>query len=216
MVFLRKRHPEQYEHNILHRLAGKPEAFNQYNDVKAQAAMITYDKGREIPRSSFVVEDQIGSGNFGSVHKGRINDWRADNSKLEVAMKSISGHVGDDDIANFLDEIKIMSYVKPHINLVSLIGACTSELNISREMWLVIEFCKNGELRKYLIKNKNKILSGKNTEAINDRCLVSLSRYLFHGNSARLKLTIHEKFTLLRNHRRNYLHHLLLCQPTTK
>ena len=49
---------------------------------------------------------------------------------------------------------------------------------------------------------------------IDDRCLVSLSRrFLFHGNSAESKLTIHEKFTLLRNHRRSYFHYLLLCHP---
>ena len=60
-------------------LSGKPNMFNQKRDIKSQAAMITYDKRREISRSSFVVGDQIGSGNFGSVHKGHVKELYSTN-----------------------------------------------------------------------------------------------------------------------------------------
>ena len=208
--FLRRRLAKTSEYNgysitLKSLLAGKPgSSINEYSDVKAHAALISYDKEREIPRSAFVVGDQIGSGNFGSVHKGSINELHASTSRSEVAIKSISGHVGDDEISNFIDEVKIMSYVKPHVNLVSMIGACTSELDKSREMWLVIEFCDHGELRKYLIQNKNKILSGAKTEVINNRCLVRWSydvakgmqylseNFIIHGDLAARNILLGE------------------------
>ena len=98
VLFLRKRLSKTSDNNryaitIKFVLTGKPGSFNEYSDVKDQAALITYDKEREIPRSAVVVGEQIGSGNFGSVHKGRITELHTSNSRSEVAIKSISGHI---------------------------------------------------------------------------------------------------------------------------
>ena len=169
---MRKRLAEKYDSDLGYLLAGKPDIFNRNRDVKAQASLMPYDKTREIPRASFEVGDQIGSGNFGTVHKGIIKEFFSTTSKAEVAIKSISGHVGEQEVENFLYEIKIMSYIKPHINLVSLIGACTSEFDKNKEMWLVIEFCEHGDLRTFMVENMNKIKLGEESEKINSRCLV--------------------------------------------
>ena len=82
---------------------------------------------------------------------------------------------------DFLGEIKIMSHINPHINLVSMIGACTSELSKDGCAWLLIEFCHHGDLRSYLIENETKILSGNQTDSINSRCLIKWSHHIANG-----------------------------------
>ena len=153
-------------------LTGKPNLVNPDRNLKDQVALLAYNTEREIPRTSFEVGDQIGSGNFGSVHRGTIKEFYGTNSKPDVAIKCISGHVGQSEINNFLDEIKIMSYVDPHINLVSMIGACTKEQEKTNEMWLVLEFCEYGDLKSYLITNSHKILTGNANDQLNSRCLL--------------------------------------------
>ena len=162
-------------------MKGKPAYINRGKDLKDQAAMIPYNSEREIPRTSFEIGDQIGSGNFGSVHKGKIKQLSSTRTKPEVAIKEISGHVGDQDIENFLYEIKIMGCVDPHLNLVSMVGSCTSELERSREVWLVLEFCDHGELKSFLINNMNKIKLGGASDDLNSRCLVRWSYDIAKG-----------------------------------
>ena len=134
IIYLRKQQEKGKYSSLGLLLIGKPDYFDRNRDIKAQAALIPYNSGREIPRNSFEVGDQIGSGNFGSVHKGHVTKFQGTNCKPEVAIKSISGIAGDSEIENFLYEIKIMSYVDPHINLVSMIGACTRS-------WTKVENC---------------------------------------------------------------------------
>ena len=72
------------------------------------------------------------------------------------------GGVGNEkDLNDLLSEIKLMSYIKPHPNLVSMIGSCSSELTKEKKLWLLIEFCEHGDLQNYLKNNKTKILLTK-------------------------------------------------------
>ena len=60
--------------------------------------------------SAFKIKDHLGSGNFGSVYKGEVHDPSVKNSKFPVAIKSMKGLSGSQEIENFLYEIKIMGY----------------------------------------------------------------------------------------------------------
>ena len=51
-----------------------------------------------------------------------------------------------------------MSYINPHVNLVSMIGSCSSDTDQDKEMWLIIEFCPHGDMRTFLIENHAQIL----------------------------------------------------------
>lgn len=50
-----------------------------------------------------------------------------------------------DDI---LGEYKIMAYIKPHVNVLSLHGICCVQK--TNELYLVTEFCELGSLKDYL------------------------------------------------------------------
>ena len=152
-------------------ISGKGGGVNPNRDLKAQVSQIGIDRKREISRKSFVVKDEIGSGNFGKVYKGKVNALDGTKSKTIVAIKSITDSVDNEEIKNFLYEIKIMGFIDPHLNLVSMVGSCTSELGKTNQAWLLLEFCDHGDLKQYLITHKQEILS-EETEALNTRCLV--------------------------------------------
>ena len=145
---------------------------NPYKDINRQAALLSYDTHREIPRSLFSVTDYIGCGNFGNVCKGELKGLYGPKSITTVAIKSIDGPADGAELRDFLQEIKIMSYIKPHPFLVSMIGSCCSDEGDSREMWLIIEYCPHCDLKNYLIENKKQILSANEQNAISDRCLI--------------------------------------------
>lgn len=140
-------------------LEGNPASVDPKKNLKDQVDDIPYNKKREINRSSFELEEKIGWGNFGNVHKGVIKDWGKEGSTTVVAIKTIQKHAKEDDLNDLLCEIKLMSSIKPHPNLVSMIGCCHSEYKRSRQLWLLIEFCEYGDLKKCLFNNKEKIAS---------------------------------------------------------
>ena len=105
---------------------------NPSQDLKRQAKLLPYNTKREIPRKSFIVTDQIGCGNFGDVSKGELTGLYSESSKTSVAIKSINGPAEGVELRDFLHEIKIMSYIKPHLNLVSMIGSCCSDTEFER------------------------------------------------------------------------------------
>ena len=65
-----------------------------------------------------------------------------------------------------------MGHVDPHLNLVSMIGTCTDE-DEEAKLWLLIEFCQFGDLKRYLVNNKTDILKGSNDSIINSRSLIT-------------------------------------------
>ena len=93
-------------------------------------------------------------------------------SMTTVAIKSIDGQADGPELRDFLQEIKIMSYIKPHPFLVSMIGSCCLDEGETREMWLIIEYCPNSDLKNFLIENKKKLLSEDDLNPINCRCLI--------------------------------------------
>ena len=171
VVYVRKRRQEP-EGRFGYVLSGKTKRFNPDKDLKSQISNIKYDVNRELPKSSFEIKEEIGSGNFGRVFKGELKALKKTKCKSTIAIKSISDNVDDNEIKNFLYEIKVMGYINPHLNLVSMIGCCTSELEETREVWLLLEFCDYGDLKHYLVHNKNKILAGGRSPTIDSRCLV--------------------------------------------
>lgn len=74
-----------------------------------------------------------------------------------------------------------MSHINPHLNLVSMIGACTSELQENGELWLIIEYCEHGELKTFLRDNKERLVRGKKGDKLNSRCLLNWAYEIAKG-----------------------------------
>ena len=141
--------------------------------IKEQVKILPFKSNREVPRDAFETSKILGSGNFGTVYQGTIKRTYLPGSKNQVAIKTIITKADSSECQDFQNEIKIMSYVDPHLNLVNMIASCTSELQENGNLWLLIEFCQLGDLKKYLIKHSKELLSGSDSDPINSRCLLS-------------------------------------------
>ena len=140
--------------------------------MKKKVTTIPIHPKREIARDAFEISDVLGSGNFGKVCKGEVQGVYQSNDKFVVAVKSISNSTNEGDVDSFLEEIKIMSAIDPHINLVNMIGSCTSDYKSNQQLYLLIEYCNHGDLRSYLIENNQSILSVDDDDQKNSRILV--------------------------------------------
>ncbi|WVZ15289.1 hypothetical protein V8G54_012855 [Vigna mungo] len=92
----------------------------------------------------------IGTGGFGQVYKGYI-----DEGSVPVAIKRLKPD-SQQGVREFLNEIKMLSQLR-HLNLVTLIGYC----NDNKEMILVYDFMTRGNLRDHLYNTKNPAISWK-------------------------------------------------------
>ena len=158
------------------------EKLTTLNEVRTKMDHLQPNKRNMFNKNEVEIKEEIGKGNFGKVYKGEVIGLLRPDSKTTVAIKSVSGMASKREIDDFLEEIKVMSHLKHHLNIAGMIGACTSETTAPQgDIWLVLEFCKYGDLKKYLMKHKNKILNGKESDLINNRCLVKWAHDVANG-----------------------------------
>ena len=148
-------------------------------NIKTEVTKLSYNTSREVRKDVFEIGSEIGKGNFGEVYKGTIVGLN-----MIVAIKSITANqTNEQEFAGVLDEIKIMSHVDPHLNLVSMLGACTSDFKDCGQIWLLLEFCQFGNLKEYLKNHKDEILpmSAHGNEPERSRCLIQWSYDIANG-----------------------------------
>ena len=67
-------------------------------------------------------------------------------SKTKVAVKTTNNPLDSSQQEALLSEIKILSNLDLHLNLVNMMGSCTSDIHLSGELWLLLEFCEHGTI----------------------------------------------------------------------
>ena len=149
--------------------------------LKIQLQKAIETSKRDVDRGMFQVGEQIGSGNFGKVYKGILTGLVKENSKTTVAIKTINDEVNETELENIICEIKIMSSVDPHLNLVSMVAACSSEYKPNGKLWLLLEFCQHGDLKDFLLKSSAKIRCGTVDDDLNYRCLIKWAYDIANG-----------------------------------
>ena len=71
-----------------------------------------------------------------------------------MAVKMVKPHADITYIKALMAELKIMSHIGKHLNIVNLLGACTMTLN-KRELLVIVEYCRFGNIQKYLMVHRN-------------------------------------------------------------
>lgn len=54
-------------------------------------------------------------------------------------------------------ELKIMIHLGKHLNVVNLLGAVTKNI-IDGELFVLVEYCRYGNLRHFLLRNRNNFI----------------------------------------------------------
>ncbi|KAI1898469.1 hypothetical protein AGOR_G00072670 [Albula goreensis] len=115
---------------------------------------LPYDSAWEVPRDSLILGRTLGSGAFGRVVEATAYGLGHSQSTTKVAVKMLKSTARRSETQALMSELKIMSHLGPHLNIVNLLGACTKHGPI----YLVTEYCRYGDLVDYLHRNKHTFL----------------------------------------------------------
>ncbi|KAM8908972.1 platelet-derived growth factor receptor beta isoform 3-T4 [Spinachia spinachia] len=130
---------------------------------------LPYDLAWEMPRDNLVLGRTLGSGAFGRVVEATAYGLTHSQSSTKVAVKMLKSTARRSETQALMSELKIMSHLGPHLNIVNLLGACTKH----GPLYLVTEYCRYGDLVDYLHRNKHTLLQCQAEKNQDDGCLVS-------------------------------------------
>ncbi|XP_068699753.1 fibroblast growth factor receptor 3-like [Montipora foliosa] len=116
----------------------------------AQLSTFPSKRSWEISRDLVTVEKIIGKGAFGQVAKGSAVGLRGMRQKTTVAVKMLKDSAPYSDKKGLLSELEVMKTLKPHPNIIRLMG-CVTE---SEPLLVLIEYVPYGDLLGYLRKSR--------------------------------------------------------------
>ncbi|XP_042309160.1 platelet-derived growth factor receptor beta [Sceloporus undulatus] len=115
---------------------------------------LPYDSSWEVPRDKLVLGRTLGSGAFGRVVEAIAHSLSHSQSTMRVAVKMLKSTARTSEKQALMSELKIMSHLGPHLNIVNLLGACTK----GGPVYIITEYCRYGDLVDYLHRNKHTFL----------------------------------------------------------
>ena len=95
----------------------------------------------EFPREKLKLGKLLGSGAFGRVLKGEASGIVSWEPVSTVAVKMVKPQADITYIKALMSELKIMIQLGKHLNIVNLLGACTTGL-AKRELLIIVEYCR--------------------------------------------------------------------------
>ncbi|KAG8504484.1 Platelet-derived growth factor receptor beta [Galemys pyrenaicus] len=115
---------------------------------------LPYDSTWELPRDQLVLGRTLGSGAFGQVVEATAHGLSHSQATMKVAVKMLKSTARSSEKQALMSELKIMSHLGPHLNVVNLLGACTK----GGPIYIITEYCRYGDLVGYLHRNKHTFL----------------------------------------------------------
>ena len=172
---------------------GDPTLIDPNLILNEQATHLSYSGKCEIDRSDFEIGQILAGGNFGTVSRGTTHDPNNPEQKIKVAVKTVNNPLDLSQLNALMCEIKVLDKLDQHLNLVNMVGACTNEFKDGR-LWLLLEFCPLGDMKRFLLKNKETIRQNLSRQVpideLNDRLFIKwahgISKGMDHLSSMRI------------------------------
>ena len=166
-------------------LDGNVAMINSNMVLNEQAEHLSYSGKCEIDRSKFEIGRKLGGGSFGSVHEGMAEDPIQPGQMTKVAIKSVKNSLDPAQTYALICEIKVLDKLEYHLNLVNMVGACTTEFQ-SGKIWLLLEHCPHGDMKNFLLRNRDIISQGLHYhrvphESLNIRLFLKWSHSICKG-----------------------------------
>ncbi|KAL7632249.1 UNVERIFIED_CONTAM: hypothetical protein RMT77_017433 [Armadillidium vulgare] len=141
---------------------GKARQLNKECTLEEQAELLPYDHSYEVERENITLGKQLDAGAFGRVLMAQVKGLNGKESPTRVAIKMCKYEGDKTHIRALIVELKIMIHLGKHLNIVNLMGAHTSNVD-KGELWILVEYCKYGNLLKLIQRAKNKFINQINS-----------------------------------------------------
>ncbi|XP_071196064.1 macrophage colony-stimulating factor 1 receptor 1-like isoform X2 [Salvelinus alpinus] len=123
------------------------EANDGNNYTFIDPTQLPYNKKWEFPRDKLRLGQILGAGAFGKVVEATAYGLGTDdNMTTRVAVKMLKPSAHSEEREALMSELKILSHLGSHDNIVNLLGACTQ----GGPMLMITEYCSYGDLLNFL------------------------------------------------------------------
>ncbi|CAL1269807.1 unnamed protein product [Larinioides sclopetarius] len=129
--------------------------------IDEQVDLLPYDNRWEFPKENLKFGRTLGQGAFGRVVKAEafgLNDYE---KSTTVAVKMLKERADINQQRALSAELKILIHLGHHVNIVNLMGAVTKNIE-KGELLVMVEYCKYGNLRNYLLRHRDKFVNEMN------------------------------------------------------
>ncbi|XP_039341152.1 macrophage colony-stimulating factor 1 receptor isoform X1 [Mauremys reevesii] len=130
------------------------EACEGNNYIFIDPTQLPYNEKWEFPRNNLQFGKILGAGAFGKVVEATAFGLGKEDTVLKVAVKMLKSTAHTDEQEALMSELKIMSHLGHHENIVNLLGACT----YGGPILVITEYCRYGDLLNFLRKNAESII----------------------------------------------------------
>uniref|UniRef100_A0A672ZKY5 receptor protein-tyrosine kinase n=1 Tax=Sphaeramia orbicularis TaxID=375764 RepID=A0A672ZKY5_9TELE len=111
-----------------------------------------YDPKWEFPRENLELGKELGSGAFGMVVQATAYGINKPGVSQQVAVKMLKEKHQTVEKEALMSELKMLTHIGHHANIVNLLGACTE----SGPIYLIFQYCCYGDLLNYLKENSQR------------------------------------------------------------
>ncbi|XP_072538757.1 mast/stem cell growth factor receptor kita isoform X2 [Salminus brasiliensis] len=126
------------------------EGIHGNNYVYIDPTQLPYDHQWEFPRDKLRFGKTLGSGAFGKVVEATAYGMSKADTVMTVAVKMLKPSAHATEKEALMSELKVLSYLGNHINIVNLLGACT----VGGPTLVITEYCCFGDLLNFLRRKR--------------------------------------------------------------
>ncbi|KAM9066115.1 macrophage colony-stimulating factor 1 receptor [Sarcophilus harrisii] len=130
------------------------EACEGNNYIFIDPTQLPYNEKWEFPRNNLQFGKTLGAGAFGKVVEATAFGLGKEDAVLKVAVKMLKSTAHTDEKEALISELKIMSHLGQHENIVNLLGACTH----GGPVLVITEYCHYGDLLNFLRRKTEDML----------------------------------------------------------
>uniref|UniRef100_W5NA01 Mast/stem cell growth factor receptor n=1 Tax=Lepisosteus oculatus TaxID=7918 RepID=W5NA01_LEPOC len=127
------------------------EGINGNNYVYIDPSQLPYDQKWEFPRDKLRFGKTLGSGAFGKVVEATAYGMSKADTIMTVAVKMLKPRAHATEKEALMSELKVLSYLGHHMNIVNLLGACT----VGGPTLVITEYCCFGDLLNFLRRKRD-------------------------------------------------------------
>ncbi|XP_008315263.1 KIT proto-oncogene, receptor tyrosine kinase b [Cynoglossus semilaevis] len=133
------------------------ESIHGNNYIYIDPMQLPYDSKWEFSRQKLRFGKTLGSGAFGKVVRATAYGLCSADTVTTVAVKMLKPNAHATEKEALMSELKVLSYLGNHVNIVNLLGACT----VGGPILVITEYCCYGDLLNFLRRKREFFLNSQ-------------------------------------------------------